>query len=497
LLVLPQGDEIAAPVSARFWGIQSMTDAATTLAPVERSYWGVIALIALGQVILAIDFCVSSIGLASIGRDLTAGPATLSWVVTVFSLTYGGFLILGGRVADLFGHRRACILGLILFGGGSLLAASSTSIQMLIAVRAIEGLGGALLTPTSFSLINVMLPDGPIRHRAYSVFGVTQGLSYILGLYVGGALVTHFGWRSGFLLNVPAIIIAIVLAWRQIPLPDPNAARSKVDIAGAILITAGMGLLMFALSSAGRHGLVSLEALVPLVLGISAIVALIVVESNIEHPLVSLSVFRYPNLAGADLACIAMIAAGSSVFVLLPLFLQRTFHFTPEISGLAMLPYCAAVVAGGQVVGLAMSRFTLGQCAGGGIILFVGATLTFCLGWGGTGNFEFIMLPAMIVAAFGATAASLAIMALSTGQVAAKDQGLASAVLMTCQQIGVSLGVSIVFAVIATASLDGSAVTVAFHHAFIASATFAALALVSTVVLTRSPKNATAPIRSH
>jgi MFS family permease len=495
LLVRAQGDEIAAPVSAHSWGTRSMTDATTTIAPMERSYWGVIALIALGQVILAIDFCISSIGLASIGRDLAVGPGTLAWVVTIFSLTYGGFLILGGRIADLFGHRRACILGLILFGGGSLLAASSTSIQMLIAVRAIEGLGGALLTPTSFSLINVMLPDGPIRHRAYSVFGVTQGLSYIIGLFGGGALISHFGWRSGFLLNIPAIVIAIVLAWRQIPLPDPNAARPKVDIAGAILITAGMGLLMFALSAVGRHGLISIEALVPLAAGIAAIVALVVVESNIEHPLVALSVFRYPNLVGADLACIAMIAGGSSVFVLLPTFLQRTFHFSPDVTGFVLIPYCVAVMAGGQVAGLAMSRFTLRQCVGGGIALFVGATLAFCLAWGGWNNFWFIMLPAMIVAAFGATAASLPIMALSTGQVAARDQGLASAVLMTCQQIGVSLGVSIVFAVIATASLDGSAVTVAFHHAFIASATFAALALVSTIVLTRSPKNAA--IRGH
>jgi predicted MFS family arabinose efflux permease len=187
-----------------------------------------------------------------------------------------------------------------------------------------------------------------------------------------------------------------------------------------------------------------------------------------------------------------MIAAASSVFVLLPLFLQRTFHYSPEVSGLALLPYCAAVVAGGQAVGLAMSRFTLRQCVGGGIVLFVGATLAFCLAWGGTSSFEFIMLPAMIVAAFSATAASLAIMALSTGQVAARDQGLASAVLMTCQQIGVSLGVSIVFTVIATAGVEGASVTAAFHNAFIASATFAALALLSTLVLTRSPKRAAA-----
>jgi EmrB/QacA subfamily drug resistance transporter len=464
-----------------------MTDAATTIAPAERSYWGVIALIALGQFIIGTDFCVSTIALASISHGLGAGPATVSWVVAATALTYGGFLILGGRVADLFGHRRACILGLILFGGGSLLSAGSASIEMLIAMRALQGLGGALLTPTSFSLINVMLPDGKIRHRAYSVFGVTQGLSYILGLYGGGALVSHFGWRSVFLLNVPAIVAAIVLAWQQIPLPDPSALRPKVDIAGAILITAGMGLLMFALSAAGSHGLMSVEALGPLAAGIVAIFALVIVESRIEHPLVPLTLFRYPNLAGGDLACIAMIAGASSVFVLVPQFLQRSFHFSPEGTGLVMLPYCAAVVVGGQVAGLAMSRFTLRQCVSLGVALFVGATLAYCLAWGSASSFEFIMLPAMIASAFGATVASLAIMALSTGQVAARDQGLASALLMTCQQIGVSLGISIVFAIVATAGAGGDSVTTAFHHAFVASATFAGLALLSTLVLTRSP----------
>jgi predicted MFS family arabinose efflux permease len=225
---------------------------------------------------------------------------------------------------------------------------------------------------------------------------------------------------------------------------------------------------------------------------------LVFVESRIAHPLVPLSVFRYPNLAGGDLACIAMIAGGSSVFVLIPQFLQRSFHFSPEGTGLVMLPYCAAVVIGGQVAGLVMARFTLRQCVGLGIVVFVVATLAYCLAWGSTSNFEFIMLPAMIASAFGATVASLAIMALSTGQVAARDQGLASAVLMTCQQIGVSLGISSVFAIVATASADGHSVTTAFHHAFVASATFAALALLSIYALTRSPdKDATTAVRSH
>jgi MFS family permease len=446
-----------------------------------RSYTSVIALIALGQFIISTDFCVSNIALASIGRGLGAPPEILSWVVTVFSLTYGGFLILGGRIADLFGHRAICILGLALFGGGSLLAALSPNMSVLIAARAIEGLGGALLTPTTFSLINVVLPEGAVRHRAYSVFGVTQGLSYILGLYLGGAMVTYLGWRSCFLLNGPAIVAAILLAWRQLPRRDVLAPRPEIDFPGAILITAGMGLIMFALSVIGKFGFVAPQGSAALAGGIVMLVLLAVIETKMSQPLVAASFFRYPNAVSANLACIALIAGASSTFVLLPLFLQRVFHFQPVTSGLAMLPYSAAVIAGGQFAGMAMARFSLRECVGGGVAIFIAGVVAFCFAPADLNGFAFVMLPAMLLAAFGATVASLAVMALSTSSVAARDQGLASAVLMTCQQIGVALGVSVVFAVMAMASGEATAAGV-FRSAFFAAAAFALAALAATVL---------------
>lgn len=443
-----------------------------------RFHTGVIALIALGQFIIATDFCISNIALASIGRSLGAAPEILSWVVTVFSLTYGGFLILGGRVADLFGHRAVCILGLALFGGGSLLAALSPTMPVLIAARAVEGLGGALLTPTTFSLINVALPEGPVRHRAYSVFGVTQGLSYILGLYLGGALVTYFGWRSAFLLNGPAIVAAILLAWQQLPPRDRLAHRPDIDFPGAILITAGMGSIMFALSTIGKLGFGAPQGQVALAGGITLLFFLAVVETKVAQPLVPASFFRYPNAISANLSCIALIAGASSVFVLLPLFLQRVFHFEPVTSGLAMLPYSAAVIAGGQFAGMAMARFSLQQCIGGGVLLFVAGVIAFGFAPANESGFAFVVLPGMLLSAFGATAASLAVMALSTSSASAQDQGLASAVLMTCQQIGVAFGVSVVFAVLAMSSGEATAAG-AFRSAFFAAAAFAFAALVA------------------
>ncbi|MGA9794680.1 MAG: MFS transporter [Rhizomicrobium sp.] len=450
------------------------------------SYASITALIALGQFIIATDFCVSNIALASIGHGLGAAPDVLSWVVTVFSLTYGGGLILGGRIADLFGHRAICILGLALFAAGSLLAALSPDITVLIGARAVEGLGGALLTPTTFSLINVALPEGAVRHRAYSVFGVTQGVSYILGLYLGGALVSYFGWRSCFLLNGPAIAAAMLLAWQQLPPRDALAPRPSIDFGGAILITAGMGLVMFALSALSKFGFAAPQGLAALGGGVAMLAALAVLETRIAQPLVPPAVFRYPNATGANIACAALLAGASSVFVLLPLFLQRGFHFQAVTSGLAMLPYCAAVIAGGQCAGMAMARVSLRQCIAGGVVLFVAGVAGFCFAPQTLSGFAFVMLPAMILAAFGATVASLAVMALSTGSVAPRDQGIASAVLMTCQQIGVALGVSVVFAVMTVAGAAApDAFLGAFRAAFLTAGGFALLSLAAIFLLTR------------
>jgi predicted MFS family arabinose efflux permease len=192
------------------------------------------------------------------------------------------------------------------------------------------------------------------------------------------------------------------------------------------------------------------------------------------------NLFRHANVAGADLACMALIAGASSTFVLLPLFLQRVFGFTAAASGLAMLPYSAAVIAGGQFAGMAMARFSLRRCIAGGIGLFTAGVVALAFAHHTHAAYAVVVLPAMLAAAFGATVASLAVMACATGGVPARDQGLASAVLMTCQQIGVAIGVSVVFALMAGAQSPETA----FRTAFLAAAAFALAAAVSIYGLT-------------
>ncbi len=194
-----------------------------------RYFAGIIALVALGKFIYGVDFGMMNVALATISTDLHVDPVILPWIVAVYSLSYAGFLVLGGRAADTFGRRRFCIFGLCLFGLGLFTATFAANVWVLIMARALEGIGSAFFIPASFSLMNVVLPDGPVRHRGFAVFGATQGLAMVLGLGGGGIVTTAFGWRAVFFINIPLVIAAIVLAWRLIPAHEVSEERHTVD----------------------------------------------------------------------------------------------------------------------------------------------------------------------------------------------------------------------------------------------------------------------------
>ena len=459
---------------------------ALTSAKADTNYVPATALIALGQIIVAMDFCVTSVALPSIGQTLGMGPGLLPWVATVFSLFYAGALILCGRLADLLGHREVCLSGLLLFAIGSIGTAVAPTIPLLIAARAIEGLGAACLTPTSFSLINVLLPAGPVRQRAFAVFGVTQGLSYIAGLYGGGLIVAHFGWRSAFLLNLPALVTAAALAWSVIPPRSSVPARIRIDVLGALLITSSMGLLLFALSAMTKFGWSSVAGLGPLAGAFVVLTILYFVETRHPAPLIPPSLFRHHGVVGADLGTVLMIAASASVFVLLSLYMQRALHLSPVEAGLRMIPQSLAVMAGGQLIGRGAAHVSPRRSIVLGVGGFVLGVVLVCFAprsWGYAGT----LLPAMIATGIGSTVANLKLMAMGTAAVPRDDQNLASAVLMTSQQIGVSLGIAIIFAVMASGSNSDSVSS--FNLAFLAAAALAALSLGPALLLTKSPSD--------
>ena len=308
----------------------------------------VVFLVGLTQLIITTDFSIVAVALPSVGAQLHIPPASLSWVISAAALSGGGFLIVAGRAADIFGQRACMLVGLSLFAGGSLGAAFAPDFGVLIAARIVQGLGGAILTPANFSLINTLVPEGAPRRRAMGVFGLMQGLSLVIGLLIGGALTTRFGWRAVFLLNPPIALLAIAITWRAVPARLARAAaKTPIDWLGAALIVAGMTLVLLGVSAMGREGVSAPRPLGLLIAGIVGFILFFVVERRAVAPLAPLSMFGRRNFTSAAIILLVHLAGIGGVFVLLSLYMQTGLKMSALRSGLGMMPYAAAVMLAG------------------------------------------------------------------------------------------------------------------------------------------------------
>jgi DHA2 family methylenomycin A resistance protein-like MFS transporter len=456
----------------------------TPIKTEARYYAGIIALVALGKFIFGVDFSMMNVALATISTDLHVDPVVLPWIVSTYSLAYAGFLVLGGRAADTFGRRRFCILGLCLFGLGLLGAISAVNVWMLIAARALEGIGSAFFIPASFSLMNVLLPEGPVRHRGFAVFGATQGLAVVLGLGGGGIVTTAFGWRAIFLISIPLVIAAIVMAWRLIPAHEQSAGKHTVDVGGAVLITVTVTFALSALSAVAKYGWSAPQG--AFLLGASALTlgGFLLLERNVREPLVPPSIYRYANFIGANIANISTMAAVGGLFVLLNLFMQRMLHFSARQSGLGMMPYAGAVIVTGHFLRPIMGRFPLRRAISIGFAIALVAPLLFAAASPERG-YAYNLVPGMLIAGLGGTLSSVLLMALGTACVAAARQGVATGVLITCQQIGLALGVSVSLTVLSASSGGGALSMTGFRHSFLATSIIAGVGLLCMLAFTR------------
>ena len=453
----------------------------------------VILLVGLTQLIVTTDFSIVSVALPSIGRRLHIPPAALSWVISASALTFGGCLILAGRAADILGRKRCLVAGLAVFGAGSLTASMAPDLPVLIVARVLQGLGGAILTPASFSLINTLVPEGAPRRRALGVFGIMQGLSLVIGLLIGGAMTTHFGWRSVFLLNPPIAVLAALLALRTVPAPPPiTAADRAVDWIGAGLVMASMGLVLSAVSLMGRLGW---SAPLPLGLMAAALAAFglfFLAESRAPAPLAPLSIFGRRNFAPASLILLLHLAGVGGVFVLTSLYMQSGLKFTALQSGLGMMPYAAAVMLAGQLAAPIMARAPHRAIVIGGFGLYVlGLALLALLC--GQQNYWLALALGSVVCGFGSTTSFMALMAEATEDVPAAQQGAASAILFTAQQIGVPLGVTLALSVLSAVSSEIRGQD--FRAGYLAVAALIALGLMISLAGLRPAPTAGAPNR--
>ncbi|MEU3745368.1 MULTISPECIES: MFS transporter [Streptomyces] len=467
----------------------------TTPRPGPRR--GALALLASTQLLLITDTAIVNVALPSVGADLGSGSAGLSWVANAYLITFGGLLLLGGRVADLLGHRRVFLAGLALLAAASAAGALAPGAPALVAARAAQGVGAALAAAAAFALLLLLFPDGPARHKALGVFAAMGGLGGVLGTVLGGALTGLLGWRSTFWLNV---LLAAVLAALALRLLDHRAGRLRTgggfDLAGALTATGGLGLTAYALVGGTEAGWTSARTLGAGGAGLALLLAFAAVETRAAAPLVPPPVLRRPVLRLSNaLAALAQITL-FPMFFLVSLYLQSVIGYAPLGGGLGLLPLSLVVVAVAPQAGRIIFLIGLHRAMTLGFVLLCAGTLWLALALTPDGTFASTVLAPSLLIGAALPLVMVTTNVAATAEAAPEETGLASGLVNTSQQFGSVLGLAVLVAVAtsrteaasgpgagAVAAARAAAETAGFRAALLTGAAFAALAALLSVRL--------------
>ncbi len=459
----------------------------------------VLAIVAVAQFMVILDASVVNVALPTIKRDVGFSEQSLSWILNAYTLMFGGFLLLGGRLADRLGRRRLFMAGIGLFSAASLICGISQSEGMLLVARGAQGLGGAMVSPAALSIILTTFAEGPERNRALAVWGAIAGAGGAIGLLLGGAIVQALGWRWVFFINVPIGAAVLALAPRIVPESrSESARRGGYDIEGALTITLGTMALVFTLIKADSWGWTSGRTLAGLVLAAVLIVAFVFIERRHEDPLVPLRIFSNRSLAASDATMLVVAAALFGMFFFCTLYLQQVLGYSALKTGVAYLPLSLTLIGASGLASRFVDRFTPKPVLVTGLLITtVGFALLMRVA--GHGDYASHVLPAMIVIGSGLGLSFVPITIAATNGVAAGDSGLASGLLNTTQQVGGSLGLAILTSVstsrVTSALHGGSSLTIALTHGFKAAFTVAGLlcavgVVVALVLLPPRPREA-------
>ena len=411
--------------------------------------WRAFALLAVSFFMTIIDLTIVNVSLPTIGRDLHFSATSLQWVVTAYALTFGGFMLLGGRAADLLGRRRTLMVGLSLFTAASLGAALSTGEVSLIAARAVQGLGAAIMLPAALSIVMNMFAEGAERNKALGIWGGLGAGGATVGVIAGGLLTTYAGWQYIFYLNVPIGAAVLALAPRIVPDSRLAASHRQFDALGAIAGTGGLVLLVDAISQAPQYGWGATRTIAVLAASAALLAAFLVIENRVQEPVMPLSIFRLRTLAGANAAGLLL---GGSFFAFIfvgTLFMQQVLHYSPLQTGLAWL---AASLTSIALAGVSQALVTRG---GAKVVMAIGMTL---IGAGVLwatqvtvhGHFLANLAGPFVVAGAGTAFAFIPISIAALAGVSEHQAGLASGLLNTSQQLGGAIGIAIASTVAAS-----------------------------------------------
>lgn len=402
--------------------------------------WKALLVIAIAQLMVVLDASIVNIALPSIQLDLGISDADRQWVVTAYTLAFGGLLLLGGRIADFQGRKRMFIVGLAGFAAASFLGGISQSAEMLYGARALQGVMAALLAPAALSLISVTFTDSKERAKAFGVFGAISGGGAAIGLVAGGILTQFFSWHWTLLVNVPIAIIAVVLA---IPYVKESRATgdTKYDIPGAIVGTAGLLSLVYGITQANAQGWSGTTTLTFMGLGLALLAAFLFIESRSTHPLLPLRIIENRNRGGAYLAQFLVGVGLFAMFLFLTFFFQGILGYTPLQAGLLFLPFSAGVILSAGMASQLLPRFGPRWVTTGGFLLAVPGMLLLTRLTPETAYVTGI-LPALIIISLGMGLIFVPLSAVSLFAIGNHDAGVASAVLNTSGQIGGSIGIA-------------------------------------------------------
>jgi EmrB/QacA subfamily drug resistance transporter len=447
----------------------------------------VLAVVALAQFMVILDATIVNVALPTIRRDLGFSEQNLTWILNAYTLIFGGFLLLGGRLADRLGRRRLFMAGIALFSGASLVCGVSQSEIELLVARGFQGLGGAMVSPAALSIILTTFAEGQGRNRALSVWGAIAGAGGTAGLLLGGVLVQALSWRWVFFVNVPIGALVLVAAPRIVPESrSETAANSGYDVEGAVAITLGTLALVFTLIKAESWGWTSGRTIAGFVVSAVLIAAFLVIEGRHKDPLVPLRIFRNRSLSAANATFLLAAAALFGMFFFLTLYLQQVLGFSALKTGVAYLPVNLMIISASALASRIVDRFTPKLVLVAGLLITTGG-FAFLTRVSGHGDYGSHLVPAMIMIGFGLGLTFVAVTIAATGGVAPEDSGLASGLLNTTQQVGGSLGLAILSTVSATrvanALHGGSALPVALTHGFKGAFTVAALLCAAGAVL--------------
>jgi EmrB/QacA subfamily drug resistance transporter len=457
----------------------------------SRSRWFALIVLCLGSLMIVLDSTIVNVALPSIKHDLGFTQTSLAWVVNGYLLTFGGFLLLGGRLGDLLGHRRLFLGGIALFTLASLACGSATSEGTLIAARVVQGFGGAVVSAVSLSLMVALFVEPDERAKAMGVFGFVASGGGSLGVLLGGVLTDALNWHWIFLVNVPIGVGVAVLAMRVLPAGSRAGAGPRLDVAGAITVTVALMLAVYAIVNGNQTGWTSLQTLGLLAAAAVLLAGFVVLESRIRSPLVPLGLFRRRNLATANGVGVLWAGAMFAWFFLSALYLQLILGYSPLQVGLAFLP--ANLIMGAFSLGLSaklVMRFGIKLPLAAGLLLAAAGLGLFARAPVG-GHFVADVLPSMILLGFGAGIAFNPVLLAAMGDVAPSDSGLASGIVNTSFMMGGALGLAVLASIAAsrTSHLLASghnriaALDAGYHTAFLIGALFAVLAAILGAVL--------------